>query len=397
MKRGMTEMHNPFVSYVEKKHEEILDFLCRLIQIESPSQEKRCVDAVVDVLENRYRTLGFATQRVPRDQFGNHLIAELTGNSGPKVLLVGHADTVFPLGTIKTMPLRREENRLFGPGVEDMKGGLTMMLFATESLLAIRKSIHGSIRIMVNTDEEPGSPTSRDLWPDLCKDVDWAFILEPAQPGGELVFRRKGVGIFHLTVKGRPAHAGAEPEKGASAIRVLAKKILDLEALADLNTGTTVNTGVIQGGTHPYVVPAEAKASIDIRVPTIAERERILLAMKAIVEREDLSGTWASLEGKFHRPPMEPAAGIEILQKIVEEEGRALDLSVKWSSTGGASDGNNISAEGVPTVDGMGPVGGSAHSPEEYMEIPSLFQKTALLGAVLDRLVGKEVLRRRTQ
>ena len=388
-------MNNPSATYAEKKQEEILDFLCRLVQMESPSQEKRCVDAVVDVLEDRYRVLGFTTQRLPRDQFGNHLIAEFSGDGGPRVLLVGHADTVFPLGTIKTMPLRRQENRLLGPGVEDMKSGLTTMLFAIESLLAVRKSIRGSIRIMVNTDEEPGSPTSRDLWPDLCKDVDWAFILEPAQPGGELVLRRKGVGIFHLTIKGRPAHAGAEPEKGASAIRVLAKKILDLEALADLDTGTTVNTGVIHGGTHPYVVPAEAKASIDIRVPTLVERERILSGMKAIVDREDLSGTRASLEGKFHRPPMEPAAGIQILQKIVEEEGQAIGLSVKWSSTGGASDGNNISAEGIPTVDGMGPVGGGAHSPDEYMEIPSLYQKTALLGAVLDRLVGNEVLRRR--
>jgi glutamate carboxypeptidase len=202
------------------------------------------------------------------------------------------------------------------------------------------------------------------------------------------------VGIFHLTVKGRSAHAGAEPEKGASAIRVLAKKILDLEALADLKVGTTVNTGVIQGGTHPYVVPAEAKAAIDIRVPTLAERERVLAGMKAIVERGDLPGTQANLEGKFHRPPMEPAPGIERLQRIVEEEARTVNLQVRWALTGGASDGNNISAAGVPTIDGMGPVGGSAHSPDEYMDIPSLYQKTVLLASVLDRLVGREVLRR---
>ena len=386
-------MGNPFVGYVEKQQSEILDFLRKLVEIESPSQEKRCVDAVVDVLENGYRDLGFTTQRLPRDQYGNHLIAEITGN-GPRVLFVGHADTVFSLGTIKTMPLRRDGNRLFGPAVEDMKGGLTVMLFGIKSLLAIRGSINGSLRVMVNTDEEPGSPTSRDLWPDLCKNVDWAFILEPAQPDGGLVLRRKGVGIFHLTVKGRAAHAGAEPEKGASAIRVLAKKILDLEALADLKVGTTVNTGVIQGGTHPYVVPAEAKADIDIRVPTLAERERVLVGMKTIVERGDLPGTQASIEGKFHRPPMEPAPGIERLQRIVEEEAQTVNLQVRWALTGGASDGNNISAAGVPTIDGMGPVGGSAHSPDEYMDIPSLYQKTILLASVLDRLVGREVLRR---
>jgi len=387
-------MENPFAAYVDARQEEMFDFLSRLVRMESPSQEKQCVDAVIDLLETAYRNLGFKTERLPRDQYGNHLIANLLGGDGPRVLFVGHADTVFPLGTLTTMPLRREDNRLLGPGVEDMKGGLVVMLYAIRALLGLRGSLKGSLRVVVNSDEEPGSPTSRDLWPDLCKDVDWTFILEPARPDGGLVLRRKGVGIFHLTVKGRSAHAGAEPEKGASAIRVLAKKILDLEALADLKVGTTVNTGVIQGGTHPYVVPAEAKASIDIRVPTLAERERVLAGMKAIVERGDLPGTQASLEGKFHRPPMEPAPGIERLQRIVEEEARTVNLQIRWALTGGASDGNNISAAGVPTVDGMGPVGGSAHSPDEYMDIPSLYQKTVLLASVLDRLVGREVLRR---
>lgn len=390
----MRKMENPFAAYVDARQEEMFDFLSRLVRMESPSQEKQCVDAVIDLLETAYRNLGFKTERLPRDQYGNHLIANLLGGDGPRVLFVGHADTVFPLGTLTTMPLRREDNRLLGPGVEDMKGGLVVMLYAIRALLGLRGSLKGSLRVVVNSDEEPGSPTSRDLWPDLCKDVDWTFILEPARPDGGLVLRRKGVGIFHLTVKGRSAHAGAEPEKGASAIRVLAKKILDLEALADLKVGTTVNTGVIQGGTHPYVVPAEAKASIDIRVPTLAERERVLAGMKAIVERGDLPGTQASLEGKFHRPPMEPAPGIERLQRIVEEEARTVNLQIRWALTGGASDGNNISAAGVPTVDGMGPVGGSAHSPDEYMDIPSLYQKTVLLASVLDRLVGREVLRR---
>lgn len=388
-------MGSPFVDYVGARQQEILDFLCRLVEIESPSQEKRAVDGLIGVLERSYEDLGFSTQRLRRDHYGDHLIAEMSNGSGPRVLFVGHADTVFPLGTLKTMPLRRDGDRLFGPAVEDMKGGLTVMLYAIRSLLAVRGSIQGALRVMVNSDEEPGSPTSRDLWPDLCKDVDWAFILEPAKPDGGLVLRRKGVGIFHLTVKGRSAHAGAEPEKGASAIRVLARKILDLEALADLGVGTTVNTGVIQGGIHPYVVPAEAKAAIDIRVPTLAERERVLSGLQRIVTRVDLPGTESTLEGKFHRPPMEPAPGVEVLQRIVEEEARTVDLSIRWSLTGGASDGNNISAAGVPTMDGMGPVGGGAHSPDEYMDIPSLYQKTALLGAVLDRLVGREVLQRR--
>jgi glutamate carboxypeptidase len=389
-------MENPFSSYINGRQVEILDFLCRLVEQETPSLEKRSVDAAIDMLDTAYKTLGFNTRRLPRDQYGDHLVADYSSSGeGPRVMLVGHIDTVFPLNTLGTMPLRRESNRLMGPGVEDMKGGLVVMLFAIQALLAVRGSLNGSLRVVVNSDEEPGSPTSRDLWPELCSDVDWAFILEPAQPDGSFVLRRKGVGIFHLTVKGRSAHAGAAPEKGASAISVLARKIINLEALADPGVGTTVNIGVIQGGTHPYVVPAEAKAAIDIRVPTLVERDRILAGMKLIVERVDLPGTQSTMEGQFHRPPLEPAPGIEALQRIVEEEGRALNLPVKWALTGGASDGNNISAAGVPTIDGMGVAGGDAHSPDEYMEIPSLYQKSALLAAVLDRLVGKEVLRRR--
>ncbi len=381
-------MRSLISSYVEARQGEILDFLSSIVKMESPSREKSCVDAVIDVLESAYGDLGFTTWRLPQDEYGNHLVADFSGGEGPRVLLVGHADTVYPLGTLSKMPLKREGDRLLGPAVIDMKGGLTVMLYGIRALLDVRQSLTGSLRVVVNSDEEPGSPTSRDLWPELTREVNWAIVLEPAKPDGGMVLRRKGVGIFNLHVQGRSAHAGAEPEKGASAIRVLAKKILDLEALADLSLGTTVNAGVIQGGTHPYVVPEEAKAEIDIRVPTLAEQQRVLNAMRAVVEHEDLPGTRASLKGQFHRPPMEPAPGIEALQAIVEEEGHALGLPVQWVHTGGASDGNNISASGVPTIDGMGPAGGGAHSPDEYMEIFSIFQKTALLAAVLNRLVG---------
>jgi len=382
-------MRNEISSYVKARQDEILDFLFSLVNMESPSREKSCVDAVIDVLEVAYRDLGFTTERLRQDDYGDHLVADLAGEKGPRVLLVGHADTVYPLGTLNKMPLSRDGDHLAGPAVLDMKGGLTAMLFGIRTLLNVRESLKGSLRVVVNSDEEPGSPTSRDLWQELTRGVDWAIVLEPGQPDGAMVLRRKGVGIFHLHVQGRSAHAGAEPEKGASAIHVLAKKILDLEAIADLSVGTTVNTGVIQGGTHPYVVPEEARAEIDIRVPNLMEQERVLTAMTAVVEREDLPGTRSSLEGQFHRPPMEPAPGIETLQAIIEEESNAIGLPVRWAHSGGASDGNNISACGVPTVDGMGPAGRGAHSPDEYMEMPSLFQKTALLGAILNRLVGE--------
>jgi glutamate carboxypeptidase len=379
------------ITKVAAKQDEILAYLSRIVEMESPSHEKSHVDAVIDVLESSYRKIGFTTRRIEEDRFGNHLVADLNGEKGPRVLLVGHADTVYPLGTLRQMPLKREANRLLGPAVEDMKGGLTVMLFGIQMLLEYGGPLKGSIRVVINSDEEPGSPTSRVRWSELAKDVDYAMILEPAKSDGEMVYRRKGVGIFHVKVQGRAAHAGAEPEKGASAIRVLAKKILDIEALANQSLGTTVNTGVIEGGTAPYVVPDSARAEIDFRVPTFEERDRVLKSLGSIIERKDLNGTSATLEGTFHRPPMEPAPGFEAFQQIVDETGDDIGVPIYWTDiTGGASDGNNISALDIPTIDGMGPSGGGAHSPDEYMDIPSLYQKTALLSAVLNRIVGEK-------
>ncbi|MBW1961473.1 MAG: M20 family metallopeptidase [Deltaproteobacteria bacterium] len=380
-----------FKTAVESLQEDILKYLTRMVNMESPSHEKSRVDAVIDVLEASFRHLGFRTRRLPQRAFGNHLVADMNEGQGPRILLVGHADTVYPLGTLERMPLKKEGNLLMGPGVQDMKGGLTVMLFGTKIFLDAAGSLEGAIRIVVNSDEEPGSPTSRNQWKDLVQDVDYAMIFEPAKSDGAMVYRRKGVGIFKVDVTGKAAHAGAEPEKGASAIRVLAQKILDIESLADPRCGTTVNTGVIEGGTEPYVVPESAGAKIDIRIPSIAEKNRILKSLQSIVQREDLPGTRAKLSGQFHRPPMEPAEGFESFRHLVEQEGQALGLCVLWADiTGGASDGNNISALAVPTIDGMGPSGGGAHSPEEYMDISSLFHKTALLAAVLNRIVGKK-------
>jgi glutamate carboxypeptidase len=367
---------------------EMTDLVRRLVAMESPTQDKRRVDAVIDVLEAAYRDLGFSCRRLIEAAYGDHLIADSPGPETPRVLLVGHADTVHAAGTIDTMSLRLDHDRLFGPGVVDMKGGLVVMLYAVRCLLAHGPRLAGSIRVVVNSDEEPGSPASRRQWPALARGAAAALVFEPGRPGGTLVLRRKGVGIFRLRVKGRAAHAGAEPDKGASAIRALARKCLDIEALAAPEAGTTVNVGVIAGGTHPYVIPAEAEAAIDARVATAAEAERLLSGMKAIASRADVPGTAAALEGEFHRPPLEPGPGMAELVAVVEDVGRELDTPIRWTSTGGASDGNNIAATGVPTIDAMGPEGGGAHSAEEYLDIPSLAAKTALAAGVLARLLG---------
>ncbi len=383
---------SPFVAAVAGRREQMLEFLGRIVSMESPTQEKAHVDAVLEVLADAYRSLGFACRRLAEREYGDHLVADSPAEGRPRVLLVGHADTVYPLGTLASMPARREGDRLRGPAVVDMKGGLVAMLFGVRCLLAAHPRLHGSIRVVITSDEEPGSPTSRDRWPELARGADAAFVFEPARPDGALVLRRKGVGIFRVHVRGRAAHAGAEPEQGASAIRALARKLLDIEDLAAPAAGTTVNVGVVRGGTHPYVVPEDAEAMIDVRVATAAERDRVLAAMGAVVDREDVPLTRATLAGQFHRPPLEPVPGTERLVAMIEDEGRRIGLPVRWATTGGASDGNNLAAAGIPTIDGMGPAGGRAHSPDEYMEIPSLFLKTALLAGLLDRLVGPEAM-----
>jgi glutamate carboxypeptidase len=371
-------------AWVERHREDLLAFLQEIVERESPTEAKAAVDALGQVFQEAYRALGCAVRTVPQVQYGDHVVAETPPVPGPRVLLVGHLDTVYPLGTVARRPFTLRDGRAYGPAVMDMKGGLAVMLFALRALAATRRL--GNARVVLNSDEEPGSPTSRDRWAAWSADADWAFVLEPAQPDGSLVLRRKGVGIFRLEVTGRAAHAGAEPERGANAILALAHHALAAAALADPAAGTTVNVGVVRGGTLPYVVPAAAEALIDVRVPTRTEAERVLGGLRALEAAEPVAGTRLQVHGAFHRPPMEPVEGTEALAALVEACGREVGLAVRFTATGGASDGNNLAASGIPTVDGMGPAGAGAHSEEEWADVASLIQKTQLLALVLDRL-----------
>ena len=267
-------------AWVERHREDLLAFLQEIVERESPTEAKAAVDALGQVFQAAYRALGCAVRTVPQVQYGDHVVAETPPVPGPRVLLVGHLDTVYPLGTVARRPFTLRDGRAYGPAVMDMKGGLAVMLFALRALAATRGL--GNARVVLNSDEEPGSPTSRDRWAAWSADADWAFVLEPAQPDGSLVLRRKGVGIFRLAVTGRAAHAGAEPERGANAILALAHHALAAAALADPAAGTTVNVGVVRGGTLPYVVPAAAEALIDVRVPTRTEAERVLGGLRAL-------------------------------------------------------------------------------------------------------------------
>ena len=374
----------PLFEWVDAHRDEMLAFVKRVVDIESPSEDKAGVDAVGAVFQDAYRAVGCAVRLERQAQYGDHVVAETPPQRGPRVLLVGHMDTVYPKGTITARPFTVRDGRAFGPAVMDMKGGLVVMLFALRALAATGGL--GNARVVLNSDEEPGSPTSRDGWPERAVGVDWAFVLEPGKEDGSLVSRRKGVGIFRLTVTGRAAHAGAEPEKGANAILSLAHHAIAATAIARPEHGTTVNVGVVRGGTHPYVVPERAEAGIDIRVPSAAEAERVVRELNALVAGVPVAGTTASIEGFFHRPALEEVRGTDTLKALVAACGKDVALNVRYVTSGGASDGNNIAAAGVPTLDGMGPAGGGAHSETEWMDVESLYQKTKLLALVLRRL-----------
>ena len=372
------------VEWVDAHRDDMLTFLGRIVEMESPTEDKAAVDAIGAVFRDAYTRLGCAVQVEPQEQYGDHVVAETPKTGGGRVLLVGHMDTVYPKGTTAARSFTVRNGRAFGPAVMDMKGGLVVMLYALRALSATTG--FGNACLVLNSDEEPGSPSSRDGWPRRAANADWAFILEPAQEDGSLVSRRKGVGIFRMRVSGRAAHAGAEPEKGANAILALAQQAIAVSELAHPRVGTTVNVGVVRGGTLPYVVPAEAEASIDIRVPTLVEAERVLRELAEVSARTPVAGTRTMIDGFFHRPPLEEVVGVEPLKSFVAACGEELRMKVRFASTGGASDGNNLAAAGIPTIDGMGPVGAGAHSDSEWMDVDSLFQKTKLLALVLHRL-----------
>jgi len=331
---------------------------------------------------------------VDRRPKGDHLLAEKPGSGPKRFLFVGHFDTVFPAGTAGLRPFRVAGGRAYGPGVYDMKGGLAAVLYALRAHreAGTRAWAETAITIVFNADEERLSLTSRDLIQAQARRAHSVGILEPARPGGEYVMARKGAGTFRLEVEGKSSHAGLQPEMGASAIWDLARKVCELHALTDFETGTTVNVGVIRGGERPNVVPDRASAEVDLRVWTPEEAERMTAALRAIAERVHVPGTRARLSGDVQFPPWPPGhPGTARLLEIMRAAGREIGLEVTAIRTGGGSDGNHTSHV-APTIDGLGPQGSRAHSEEEFILLPTLLERTKMIALFLDRWAAEFAL-----
>lgn len=347
------------------------------------------VNAVADLCERRFREAGWEVERRSHHptgeerQLGDCLVGRLPGQGGPRILLIGHTDTVFPGGTASARPFRIENGRAMGPGVSDMKGGLLAGFFAVEALQGMGSLPFDSVTYVCNPDEEIGSPFSGPLIRDLAGEADVAFVLEAARENGDIVSARKGVSDARIQISGRAAHAGVEPERGRSAVLEAAHKTLALHALNGRWPGVTVNVGVVEGGTRPNVVAERCDLAVDIRGPD----EGSLQAAEAEVRR---IGSEAAVEGTssavtltgWHRP-MEKGEATARLVGAAKEIAATLGFDLRDASTGGASDANTTAAAGVPTLDGLGPVGGREHSPEEWLELESVVPRVSLLAGLV--------------
>jgi glutamate carboxypeptidase len=298
--------------------------------------------------------------------------------------VLGHFDTVWPHGTLAARPFRVADGRAYGPGSYDMKAGLVMLEFAIEAIRSRGYAPPRPIVVLWTSDEEIGSPRSRALIEDEARRAAFALVLEPPLADGRLKTARKGVGRFRLSVEGRPAHAGVEPEKGISAIVELAHQILRLHGLNDPGAGTSVNVGVIRGGSVANVIAAEAVATIDVRAATLDEARRVEAALRAT--SPVLAGARVTVDGALNRPPMERSPQGVALFEQVRSIGRTLGLDLGEGSTGGGSDGNFTAALGVPTLDGLGAPGAGAHAVDEHVLVAPLPRRAALLAAALLKL-----------
>lgn len=374
---------------VESRRDVILEFLEMLVNHESPSHSKTLVDQVGRMISERATQLGMNVEFDRQTDFGDNVVARLNPDQAdhrPRVLMIGHMDTVYPEGAVAEWPFRIEGDVAHGPGVYDMKGGLVIGLTAVESALADADTWRTPITFIINGDEEPGSPKSRDVIRREAERHDLALILEPGQPGPALTVSRKGVAIYRMRIMGREAHAGVEPEKGVSSILDAALRIPDIVGLARPETGTSVNVGSIHGGTEPYVVAGTCELAIDVRVTSIEEQKRVEAGMEQITRDARVPEARVEMKGGFHRPPMTASDQSRALADRFKRIAAELQHDLTTTQSGGASDGNLTSAAGLPTIDGLGTQGGRAHSPDEYIEVDSLFWKSALLATFLTEL-----------
>jgi glutamate carboxypeptidase len=354
-----------------------------LVRLESPSTDKAAVDRCGDELAARLKALGGRVTTLHVADRGNQIRAEF-GAGRARVLLLGHFDTVWDVGQLGRMPLREENDRLYGPGVFDMKAGIGVAMLAVRALRELPLSDAPRVTMLWTTDEEIGSLSSRGVIEEQARQSDAVLVIEPSLPGGAVKTSRKGCGDFELVVHGISAHAGIDPGRGASAIHELAHQIVALQQLQDLDRGVSVNVGLVSGGSRTNVVAEVARAAIDVRVPTMSDAKMIEEKVRAL--RPHLPRTRLEVHGGVGRPPLERTPHVVRLYELARDVASNLGQDLKEGATGGGSDGNFTAALGVPTLDGLGPRGDGAHALHEHVELKDLPWRAAFLASLMSRL-----------
>lgn len=371
------------LEYLEGQRDRMVEMLVEVTALESPTDVVESQAPVQEVFANALRQCGFLVKKIPGRATGGHLYARPAERERgrPGQLLVGHSDTVWPVGTLRTMPVVVEDGHVKGPGTFDMKAGIVQGIFAIEALRALDLRPPATPVWLINSDEETGSPESRRWMARVARNVARTFVLEPAYgPEGRLKTARKGILRFTITVRGRSAHAGLEPTAGASAIAELAHVIHRLHALTDLEHGTTVNVGMIKGGTRPNVIAAEASAEVDVRIMTAADGEEVARKIHAL--EPTTPGTSLHIEEGIGIMPLERTPRNRELWDAAREAGARLGLDLEEFAAGGGSDGNTTSRY-TATLDGLGAIGDGAHAIHEAVRIDGMTERAALLAELL--------------
>jgi len=376
---------NEILSWLIARQNEMVASVRELVLRESPTHDKKACDELAEFLAHEFECLGGEVRLHAQREAGNHLQINFAGRSSrAPVLLLGHLDTVYEVGTLQTMPWSERDGRLYGPGVFDMKSGIVQMMFSVWALRECAAGLPRPVKVLLVSDEEAGSATSRALTERLAKQCAAVLVCEPAGPGGALKTARKGVGAFRLTVTGRAAHSGLDFEKGQSAILELAHQIHALSRMTDRQRGITVNVGVIRGGTRTNVVPGEAVAELDLRIAHKrdgAEMERRVRRLRPVNPKCKLA-----IEGGINRPPLERTEKVAALFTLARSIAGELGFRLREIAVGGGSDGNFTAGIGIPTLDGLGAVGDGAHATHEHIVAAELPRRAALLAGLIQEI-----------
>lgn len=361
-----------------------------LVNIESPSKNTEGTGKIGDFFAEKFTKLGWQVNKQSTDDsVGKCLVITNKVSNSYDILMIGHMDTVFPIGTIAERPFKNDGKRLYGPGVNDMKAGLLYTYHAAKYFTEQNLLADKAICIIMNSDEEISSRYSRPIIEEWAKKSKYAMILEPARANGALVNERKGIGKYFVDFHGIASHSGVAPELGASAIHELCNWVVALNAMNNPAKGTVVNIGIISGGTSPNVVAEHAHFEMDIRITSVEEAEKIEKLMQEMAKNPKTDKVTVKISGGVSRPPMFPTEKTLEFCAMVDSVGKSLGIDIKWVSTGGGSDANFCSILGVPSIDGLGPIGGNSHAVTEYVELDSIEPRFDLLTGIMQKIIEK--------